>query len=396
MATYQQNTLSGFHPVTNALFGISRAIADPAYEIAGQKARQDADYNTARIGETTANTRKLDAATALDRQKFTGRAGLGDAISGAFDESGQLRPEAQAAILSTLAQGDQLGNARDVFSIGSAFSLNPGDAGYDDELRRSLVMGGHMPDQNFAGTAGRADAVSVRDAAEAYQQAVTVQGMQDRTSITNNTLDNETSILNNGADNTRAIAIADADRIAKTADGQKPLYQAFQDADGNVFTFDTHAAHPTFEPAQGVSGITKIGTPGRGAAAKTYSLSPTQLDDFLGAVPQIGAALGYGEVSEEVQQIVADRAAEIYGAGGNSQTAITQAYQELVEKGEASGWFGTGDPIARLRAAQLDAAPAAGGDAQQLITDAQAAIAAGADPVAVKAEFERMTGQELQ
>jgi hypothetical protein len=295
MATYQTNTLGGgFHPITNAVLGLSRAFADPSYTLAGQKARQEADYNVARIGETNANTRKLDAARLLDEQKYSGRAGLESAISGAFNPDGSINQQRLAATLGTLAQGDQLGNADKVLSLSQLFAVNPGDEGYDAAARRSLIAGGHMPDEDFAATSGRADQISARDAGEALTQAVRVQGMQDQTSITNNILDNKTSVANNTADNvqlginnqldnTTRITIADADRIQKTADGTKPLYTAFQDADGNVFTFDTHAASPAFTPALTADGtplsnITKIGTPGRGGAApKVYSLSPTQL-----------------------------------------------------------------------------------------------------------------------
>lgn len=132
------------------------------------EARMKRDYYDAQSAEARARAGKADEETNGLRIKNGAYADL-PSIAAAFaplpNETAEQHAARIAPVLGRLAQAGG-GNASEMANgfntgLGTVFSL-----GNDDDMRRSLVMGGKIPGKDFAGTAQRADEVQARDAAD--------------------------------------------------------------------------------------------------------------------------------------------------------------------------------------------------------------------------------------
>lgn len=144
------------------------------------EARMKRDYYNAESDAARARAGKSDAETQGIVIKNNAVQQL-PSIAGAFAPlPGETADQHAARIgqsLGVLLQAGG-GNASELASglntgLGSIYAL-----GNDDDMRRSLVIGGKMPTDKFAGTAERADAVAGRDADAAYRKDTKVANIK--------------------------------------------------------------------------------------------------------------------------------------------------------------------------------------------------------------------------
>lgn len=218
MATWQQNSAGGLHPVTSAIVGLGSAMFDPQIEYKRRLADQQAAVDAAQIANYNASAGKTQAETLLLNDEFAANAGLGDIIAQAATNG--IDANSLAAIASSLHRGggkiDQLGNV-----VAQAQLTGPGgNPATDQDAFTALMRQGKMPDTDTAVSPEMANRNSERDALEALTQAVTTTGMTVAGSERNNVRDNasrvygydtqaDTSRANQGSRNATALEIAD-------------------------------------------------------------------------------------------------------------------------------------------------------------------------------------------
>jgi len=182
MATWQTNTVGGLHPITQSIMSLAGAMFDPEIDRQRELRQSQIAVDNAQIGNYNANASKLASDTALNNQVLGARNNAANAFRLAA-ASGKVTPEHAALLYENLIQGGGASGG-DVSQLGDTLGAimlmqNAGDPNYVQDATTGMMLKGHMPDMNFAPTPGRADAVSARDAAEAFKQATTVQGMAD-------------------------------------------------------------------------------------------------------------------------------------------------------------------------------------------------------------------------